>query len=180
MRKREDTKVSPHVRSGQIIQSYEHSKLEKNAPTVIGLLALGVPGIKISEQFDATSGAVSLFKSRHKAEIDAVRSEYVMQQLVANAANGPVALWIKEKEARIAKLQEWIDRYSNPLVLAELMGDNPGTLAGLLNTFRALLKDAANELGDLPSQQVNVDARTVTFTLDLGHATKGESNEDAV
>jgi hypothetical protein len=96
-------------------------------------LAVGeVTGAALARKYDVTRQAISAFKKRHAAEIDAIK---------ADLDNEFAGLWIAQKSARIAA-------YQADLEASE--GGGFGSHFEQIRTRTQVLKAVAEELGQLP------------------------------
>ncbi len=100
----------------------------------------------LAVEYGTSITSIGNFKRRHTTLVDQAK-----QDLADKFAD----LWIADKRNRLAELQADIDS----------MGDDPDP--DLLKIKHAAMKQAAEELGQLPSRMgVSVQAATVTFQID--------------
>lgn len=100
----------------------------------------------LAEEYGVSRSAISMFKSRNKTEV----------QLVAdNLADQYADLWIANKRNRLATLA----------AAAEKLAKNPDARSA--EVLAKLLKDAAEELGDIPNKAgVQINQANVTYSIE--------------
>lgn len=99
----------------------------------------------LADKYGVSRSAITQFKHRHEVEIVEIRN---------NLANEYADLWVANKRNRLAELQ----------AAAEKMAAKPDARSA--EVLAKLLKDAAEELGDLPTRtQVNVNTANVTYEV---------------
>ena len=102
--------------------------------------------VTLAVEYGTTPTSISNFKRRHATLV-----EQAKQDLADKFAD----LWIADKRNRLAELQADVDN----------MGDDPDP--DLLKIKHAAMKQAAEELGQLPSRMgVSVQAATVSFQIE--------------
>lgn len=115
-------------------------------------LALGVrTQADLAADLDITQQAVHYYASRYAAEIDAQRTEI---------ENSFSALWIADKAARIAELQDDVER-----ITEELDTVSDADRAKLYSAKRAALRCVAEELGQLAPKTINATV-SVRYSVD--------------
>ena len=143
---------------------------ERNKEEVLDLLVSGMSPTAIAERIGASKPALYVFMVRHKAELDAMRAQ-------VQALARPFS--IAEKVNRIAEYAETLDMVNGYIAEHGLEErskryDKEGNEVGETIRFnapvvaqkRGLLRDVAEELGQLPRPEVNIDARSLTtFTI---------------
>jgi hypothetical protein len=103
------------------------------------------PQVELAEYYGVAQTTISAFKKRHWVEIERIRN---------NLADEYADLWIAQKRNRLAELQ----------AAAEKLAGKPDARSA--EVLAKLLKDAAEELGDLPTRtQVNVNTANVTYEI---------------
>lgn len=109
----------------------------------------------LAQEYGVTQGAISHFGRNHKHEIEQVRED---------SANEYAGLWVAKKLNRLAELQR----------LFEELDEQPIT-PNSVNTMKSLMRDVAEELGDIPTKAgVNVNIANVKYevaTIDLENLT---------
>lgn len=123
-----------------------------NKVKLVGQLAKGdkVQG-ELALEYGVSRSAIAMFKQRHAADIEA---------RLANMAAEFDGLWIANKQARLSALQ----------AAAEGLAAKPDARSA--EVLAKLLKDAAEELGDLPTragvqiQTNNVEYKVIGIGLD--------------
>lgn len=101
---------------------------------------------QLAEIYGVSRSSVSMFKGRHMTEIE---------QVSANLADQYADLWIASKRSRLAELQ----------VAAEKLAEKPDARSA--EVLAKLLKDAAEELGDLPVRPgVQINQANVTYQIE--------------
>jgi len=110
-------------------------------------LAIGeIPQKTLAEEFGVVDSAITEFKKRHWVEIERVRD---------NMADQYGDMWISSKRSRLAELQK----------AAEKLAEKPDARSA--EVLAKLLKDAAEELGDLPAKaQVQIMQQQVTYQIE--------------
>jgi len=110
-------------------------------------LAVGIPQERLAEKYGVTQPTISIFSSRHREEIDAIRS---------NIAGEFADLWVAHKAARLAEYQRDLEGLE--------AGAQSARAAGYVDDYNSavrlkaqLLRNVAEELGSLP-QRVHVQA----------------------
>ena len=103
------------------------------------------PQTELAEAFGVTQPAVSQFATRHRERIAKARSE------IENSVAG---LWISDKSARLAELEDLVERLNE-----EIEGADARTLPRLGLVKCRALRNAAEELGQLAPRQYDVTAR---------------------
>jgi hypothetical protein len=111
---------------------------------LVRLLAAGeIPRAKLAKRFGVAGSSVTEFAQRHVADIDRVRDKLTDEF---------AGLWIAEKRARLVHLQDQVDRV---LDLVEDPGEAARANVGMAEIERVVqtaLRNAAEELGQLPSR----------------------------
>jgi hypothetical protein len=103
------------------------------------------PQTELAEYYGVAQSTIATFKKRHWVEIERIRN---------NLADEYADLWIAQKRNRLAELQ----------AAAEKLAGKPDARSA--EVLAKLLKDAAEELGDLPTRtQVNVNTANVTYEI---------------
>lgn len=101
---------------------------------------------KLAEKYGVTDVSISNFKKRHLTEIEEVRADLEDQF---------AGLWIANKAARLAELEQDVDDIGTT------------TNHELLKVKHNALKQAAEELGQLPSRfSVQVNNQPVTYKIE--------------
>lgn len=104
-----------------------------------------VPQFRLAEYYGVSESAISAFKRRHAIEVEHIRN---------HLADEYADLWIADKRSRLAELQ----------AAAEKLAAKPDARSA--EVLAKLLKDAAEELGDLPTRTaVNVHTANVTYEI---------------
>jgi transposase-like protein len=127
---------------------------------------------ELAARYDVTPGAISQFRDRHQAEVDAVK---------ADIENEFAGLWIASKSARLAEyaadvelineaIRTTVEAELSPAAVAELeeAGIDVGKIdAALMAAKHRALRSVAEELGHLPTKvQMQVDQVTrVHYTV---------------
>lgn len=106
-------------------------------------LAGGATQPELARRYDVTQQAISQFAQRHATAVAAV---------VADMANEYADLWITEKRARLAELQEQVDSVSATLADPERTARAGVQLAEMLRVVQTALRQAAEELGQIPGR----------------------------
>jgi hypothetical protein len=109
--------------------------------------------IVLAREYGVTQGAVSQFQTRHQAEIDAVKLD------IENEFAG---LWVAKKVNRLAELESDIER-----IIQTNAGDTVRMAdAEILRTKAALLRQIADELGQIPNKShVKIESENVVRYL---------------
>lgn len=115
---------------------------------VIREIAEGYTLTAIARAYDVGLTSILTFKQRYQREIDAVKERL---------DDDFIGLWIAKKRDRLAEL-EWMVE-----ILGEAIEDFPDT--EMIRVRAALMKQASEELGQLPPRQQVVSAR-VTHILE--------------
>lgn len=158
----------------------------RNARQLIRQLASGKKTqVQLAAQYGVTQGAVSQFATRHAQEV---------QQLKDDASSALDELWISDKGERLRVLMAQVEEAAAKkqavtllrewLASAELTDDERIEIAGNLsraaaagnawaNTAQKALRNAAEELGQLPATmpRVEVNDNRITYEVvgvDLG------------
>lgn len=104
-----------------------------------------VPQFQLAEYYGVSESAISAFKRRHAIEVERIRN---------NLADEYADLWIADKRSRLAELQK----------AAEKLAEKPDARSA--EVLSKLLKDAAEELGDLPTRTaVQINQQQVTYEV---------------
>jgi hypothetical protein len=123
----------------------------RTALALVRELALGVASEReLAEQFGVSGPAIHQFKRTHAEQIESARLDIENEFSV---------LWIANKAARLAELQEDVEQINEAL-------DQVTTTARprLYAAKRAALRQAAEELGQLAPKSVNVGT-TVCYEI---------------
>lgn len=121
---------------------------------VIRSIASGVQNREIAKHCNVQPHAITMFKKRHAREIDEMRDR--LDEEFAG-------LWIADKEKRLGELQELID------ILDTAYAQFPD--AEYARAKATLLKQASEELGQLPPRQQVVSAH-------VNHTIEGFTSDD--
>jgi predicted transcriptional regulator len=110
----------------------------------------------LAQEYGVTESAVTQFKQRHQAEIEAVKLD------IENEFAG---LWVARKVNRLAELESDIER-----IISTNAGDTVRMAdAEILRTKAALLKQVADELGQIPNKShIRIEQDTVVRYLMTG------------
>lgn len=101
---------------------------------------------QLAEEYGVSDVSISKFKTRHLTEVN---------EVTAQLEDEFAALWLANKASRIAELQADIDNIGDSL--------DPD----LLKAKHAAIRNAAEELGQLPSRyNVQVNNAPVTYRID--------------
>lgn len=104
------------------------------------------PQTQLATEYGVSEGAISMFKRREMTAIERKRE---------NLADEYSDLWIASKRNRLAELQQ----------AAEKLAINPS--ARDAEVLARLLKDAAEELGDIPNKPgVQINQANVTYSIE--------------
>lgn len=136
--------------------------LERNAPEIVAILATGEQPSEVARLYGVDRSAITHFEDRHEADIAAMSAE--VRRQVEDFA-------IASKVERIATLQRLADDVTAYLDDRGLMERTVTTTKDgatiererfareVAAELRAILKDAADELGQIPrpSDQINVN-----------------------
>jgi len=123
----------------------------RTALALIKELALGVASEReLAEQFGVSGPAINGFKRSHAEQIRAARLDI---------ENEFTALWIASKAARLAELQDDIERINDALDMVA-----PEQRPRLYAEKRYALRNAAEELGQLAPKAVSVGT-TVRYEI---------------
>ncbi len=125
-------------------------KLKRNEAVVLGLLMSNLETSEIARRFEVSETAVRAFRRRHADVLIPAKQEVV--KVIADIA-------IRDKEERIRRLAAIANE-------ARSMRENndelrPRDSAAMMREERAAYRDVAEELGQLPKGDVNVDARQI-------------------
>jgi hypothetical protein len=110
----------------------------------------------LAQEYGVSESAVTQFKQRHQPEIEAVKLD------IENEFAG---LWVARKVNRLAELESDIER-----IIQTNAGDTVRMAdAEILRTKAALLKQVADELGQIPNKShVKIEAETTVRYLMTG------------
>jgi hypothetical protein len=101
---------------------------------------------QLAEEYGVSKAAISMFKTRNLTAIERKRE---------NLADEYCDLWIASKRNRLAELQ----------AAAEKLAERPDARSA--EVLAKLLKDAAEELGDLPTRPgVQINQASVTYRIE--------------
>ncbi len=123
-------------------------RLERNKAKVLDALIAGQAGREIARQFKVTESAVRMFKQRHQD---------VLAPALAEVVKATVDVAVRDKEERIRRLAAIADKAQTAYLSDEARLRD---MAPLMREERAAYRDIAEELGQLPKGDVNIDART--------------------
>lgn len=139
--------------------------LEKRQALVISRLSTGHSQADVAREFGATTGAVALFVARHAAEIDemtAAVNSVVKQNEIANKD-----FRVKELGAIYNDLKSEREQYGIHVVqtVTETDGETTRVIEtrdlrrDLVAESRAVLRAVAEELGQIPKTDQNINIR---------------------
>jgi hypothetical protein len=104
------------------------------------------PQTQLAEEYGVGQSAIAMFKKRHMTEIEVARD---------NLADEFADLWIASKRNRLAEYQK----------AAEKLAEKPDARSA--EVLAKLLKDVAEELGDLPTRPgVQINQANVTYQIE--------------
>lgn len=104
------------------------------------------PQTQLAEEYGVGQSGIAMFKRRHLTEIEVHRE---------NLADEYADLWIASKRNRLAEYQ----------AAAEKLAKNPDARSA--EVLAKLLKDVAEELGDLPTRPgVQINQANVTYQIE--------------
>lgn len=129
--------------------------LEDDAEGVISMLIERRTLADIARHYGTTANGVWLFKERHAAEIESARA------LVAKSVTDYA---IADKAERIAGLQAIADQLTTEIATNGAIDRNAVTgqrSTPVVRELRATYRDAAEQLGQLPRPEVNVQNNIV-------------------
>lgn len=112
--------------------------------------------VQLAQEYGVVQSSISEFGTRHRAEIEAVKLD------IENEFAG---LWVAKKVNRLAELESDIER-----IIQTNAGDTVRMAdAEILRTKAALLKQVADELGQIPNKShVKIESETVVRYLMTG------------
>ncbi len=172
-------RAAAHIESGSWHQLPVKRRVVLERPRVrarvIAMLVEGRGNREIAAAVGVTHQALTGFRRRHRDEIEALAAR--VREAVADVT-------IADKALRIRKLTEHFGRIEGLIAEGRLIardvkivgvGDYQERIeierfeAALEKAYRATLHDVAQELGELPKPEVNIDNRqqSVHFTLEL-------------
>ncbi len=130
-------------------QGSNQGKLKRNEAVVLGLLMSNLETSEIAKRFEVSETAVRAFRRRHADVLVPAKLQVVTTVL-------DVA--IRNKEERIRRLAAIATDMHKLRTSGEVEGAR--NVAALAREERAAYRDVAEELGQLPKGDVNIDART--------------------
>ena len=135
--------TKPRTRKGKLDDLPPHLKLY-----IIRELAIGTPNTEIAPMFDVSPQAIWAFKKRYANEIEA-QSRDLTDEFAA--------MWIADKRNRIMAYEGEYER----------LNDAPNADHHLWSIARqAALKNVAEELGQLPNRNGNVQVNVVQHIVE--------------
>ena len=161
--------------------SRRRTPLERHHDEVINHLLDGTPSPEIAKLYGVSKTAVFIFKARHEEELNEMRLKVAEQSK---------ELAIAEKVNRIAEYGHLYglmrsDVDENGLFVTEVRHEKDSDVtietrdfrANLVKEMRGTLRSVAEETGQLPRPEVNIDARTLaTFTIKFDSPAIAEHN----
>lgn len=122
-------------------------------------LADGLPSTQIYKKYNTTATSLDQFKKRHRAEIEELKSTVEAEMH---------HLWIASKGNRLAEYQQSVEDVEAALAALLQLGTTLGPQdMQLIKEKRALLRNVAEELGQLPSRNnVQVTGAQVNYVFD--------------
>ena len=152
--------------------SRRRTPLERHHDEVINHLLDSTPTAEIASLYGVSKQAVFIFKVRHEAELDEMRLKVAEQSK---------ALAIAEKVYRIAEYGHIYDLMNEEVAQHGIIETNSEGnrffRANLVKEMRGTLRSVAEETGQLPRPEVNIDARTLaTFTIKFDSPAIAEHN----
>ncbi len=153
-------KGSPAERGPNVMKRL--SKLEAQKGEIIGMIVTGMPNPEIRDVLGCTPNALWRFKQKHLDEIEAAHNRRQLRLTDYSIA---------QQVDRIAELQWWYDR---TIEEAKAHGVAESDEAGMriykatmVKEARGLLRDAAEELGQIkqPAKNEITDRRTYVLQL---------------
>lgn len=125
---------------------------------VIRDLAAGMSLSETAEKYGVHRDSIINFKRAHMPDIEDLRKQ------VANESNG---LWIASQFNRLAEYQQAFEDVDTAVAQIIEFGGNLGAAEmAFIKEKRGILRQAAEELGQLPSRnQVNVQGASVTYSF---------------
>jgi len=124
---------------GQKIFGYQKRQLLRE-------LADGIPGARLAEKYGVTEPRISQIRTKHAAEIEAIRTE---------AENAAAGLWIAEKMNRVAEHEGIVD----------MLRGSPDPKD--VSRVQTSLHSVAEEMGQLPNRvTLSGEVKTVHHVIE--------------
>lgn len=124
---------------------------------VMRMIADGLTQNEIAKHFDVSQAAVATFAKNNAGEIERLKT-MVNDEMMA--------LWVASKFNRLASYQQDIEDLDSALISVIAAGAMTSDDVAFIKEKRQILRNVAEELGDLPSRnQVSVQGASVNYTF---------------
>jgi predicted transcriptional regulator len=102
--------------------------------------------VQLAEEYGVSQPRISQFLKEHSTRVNEIRE---------NLADEFAGMWIADKRARLAELEEMADRIG------------PSRDPNKMRLVKELLKQAAEELGQIPTKaNVTIDQHRITYAVE--------------